>query len=814
MACMRFAVLLQNSIFRGILAFLGFSLLLIFAGCGGNPNTDSAGTGSLALSINWQAVPSAMAHLATPLNCTAAGVSTVEAQVFNSGNVVMATGGPWQCSAHTGSLSVPAGANYSVVVYGKDTSGNVNYRGQQDNVSIAAGISSSASVTAATFSPQLANPSDGATVTTGSYSLDWLDQGTGISYRVQVANNNAFNPTVINAISTTATYDPGVLAADTYYWRVQSIDAFGSASGWSSGRSFIVSSSSGTNTNTGSAPSAPTGVSTTSGNGSATLTWNAVTGATSYNVYWSTTTGVTTANGTKITGATSPYAHSGLTNGTTYYYIVTAVNSYGESTPSTQVSAAPVGTGSVPAAPTGLTATPGNGQVSLTWNTVTGATSYYLYHSESSNITTANGYKVGTYYSGSALFSGVNGVTEYFIVTAVNSYGESAASAIVSATPAAAPSVPTAPTGVTATAGSGQVSVSWSSVVGATSYNVYWSTTNGVTPANGAKLTGAANPAVLTGLTNGTTYYFVVTAVNIAGESSASTQVSATPSAVSSVTTLASGLSSAMGIAVDASNVYWTDAVKGQVNTVAISGGTVTTLTTGGGEPWAVAVDSSSLYWTDASAGQINKIGKTGGAVTPLATGVNPYGIVVDSSNVYWIEGTATAGSGHVKKVSINGGTVTTLASGMSSQYSSVQAIAIDSSSVYWVDQQGGTVNKVDKNGGSVTVLASGLSLPYSIAVDSTSVYWTENGQNGAVKKVGINGGSVTTLATRSWPNAIALDASAGNLYWAETSSIVKIVVSGGTVTTVAQSASANSLVVDSTSLYWAYANLVQKTTK
>ena len=44
---------------------------------------------------------------------------------------------------------------------------------------------------------------------------------------------------------------------------------------------------------------------------------------------------------------------------------------------------------------------------------------------------------------------------------------------------------PSAPTGVQASGGSSEVTVSWSPVTGATSYNIYWSTTSGVTPANG-----------------------------------------------------------------------------------------------------------------------------------------------------------------------------------------------------------------------------------------------------------------------------------------------------------------------------------------
>ncbi len=72
------------------------------------------------------------------------------------------------------------------------------------------------------------------------------------------------------------------------------------------------------------------GVSASSGGthtGQITITWSDVTGATSYNLYRGTASGVTTATGTKIESVTSPYTDTGLTNGTDYYYIVTAVSS-------------------------------------------------------------------------------------------------------------------------------------------------------------------------------------------------------------------------------------------------------------------------------------------------------------------------------------------------------------------------------------------------------------------------------------------------------------------------------------------------------
>ncbi|HEU4752404.1 MAG TPA: malectin domain-containing carbohydrate-binding protein, partial [Armatimonadota bacterium] len=88
-------------------------------------------------------------------------------------------------------------------------------------------------------------------------------------------------------------------------------------------------------------PAAPTNLTATAGNASVSLTWNASSGATSYNVKRSTTSGsgyVTLAG----VSATS-YTDNTVANGSTYYYVVTAVSSGGESGPSNQASATPSG---------------------------------------------------------------------------------------------------------------------------------------------------------------------------------------------------------------------------------------------------------------------------------------------------------------------------------------------------------------------------------------------------------------------------------------------------------------------------------------
>ena len=115
-------------------------------------------------------------------------------------------------------------------------------------------------------------------------------------------------------------------------------------------------------------PATPTNLTATPGNAQVSLSWSAATGATSYNLYRATTSGGegSTPYRTGLAGTT--FTDTGLTNGTTCYYQVTAVNSGGQSGKSSEVSAVPKAAApAAPATPTNLTATPGNAQVSLSW---------------------------------------------------------------------------------------------------------------------------------------------------------------------------------------------------------------------------------------------------------------------------------------------------------------------------------------------------------------------------------------------------------------------------------------------------------------
>jgi fibronectin type 3 domain-containing protein len=287
---------------------------------------------------------------------------------------------------------------------------------------------------------------------------------------------------------------------------------------------------------TATAPAAPASLSAVGGNAQVSLSWTPVSGASSYNVYWSNTTAVSSSVGTKIASVTSPYLHTGLAAGKAYFYVVTAVNSAGESAASPQASAttAAGNTPVLPAAPTGVLATGGTNQLTLSWSAVTGATSYTVYYATASGVTKQNGTKIANATSPAVLTGLTAGTSYYAIVSATNANGEGAASVQVAAATLPAvpsPTLPAAPTGVSAQGGTNQVTVSWPAVTGAVSYNVYWSASAGVTKATGTKLAGVTSPYVKTGLADGTTYYFVVTAVNSVGESAASSQASAATAA-------------------------------------------------------------------------------------------------------------------------------------------------------------------------------------------------------------------------------------------------------------------------------------------
>ena len=294
---------------------------------------------------------------------------------------------------------------------------------------------------------------------------------------------------------------------------------------------------------TGIAPNTPTGVSATAQSSSSiTISWDSVSGAIGYYIYrYSSSTGTYGYIG--HSNSTS-YTETGLAASTTYFYTVAAYNAYsdnGISPQSSSVSATTHSSGggtSLPSAPTGVTATTiSSSSISVSWNAVTGATSYKVYYKiyTSGSSTDTSGLTLFNSTSNTSItVTGLSPSTFYiFYVRATNSAGDSNYSMWDYAqtnSSGGGISIPSAPTGVTATrnpAGSTTVRVSWNSVSGATSYNIYYSTTGtGSGWLDGSSITTSFNSE---GNDTTSTWYFRVTAVNSAGESSPSSWVSVSP---------------------------------------------------------------------------------------------------------------------------------------------------------------------------------------------------------------------------------------------------------------------------------------------
>ena len=290
-----------------------------------------------------------------------------------------------------------------------------------------------------------------------------------------------------------------------------------------------------------------------------------------YNVYAGLASGAedyaTPLNGaTPVTGWV--YTATGLTGGQTYYFTVTAVNDLGESLPSGETQATAI---DVPGAPTGLQAVAGDGSVTLSWTAPadTGGdaiSGYWCYQGNSVETLLMGSYLAGDV--ASCTINGLtNGQTYWFAVSAANSRGEGALSDAVSATPTRPLSAPSAPALSLDHVGNGWISVTWTAPAddggsAITGYNVYACTTPGscTNRRNSAPLAADASGYTIDSLApNGDTYYVTVTALNRAGESGPSNEVSAMPVLPPAAPTGVSATTAPVGRRDLSATVTWTD---------------------------------------------------------------------------------------------------------------------------------------------------------------------------------------------------------------------------------------------------------------
>ena len=345
-------------------------------------------------------------------------------------------------------------------------------------------------------------------------TLSWTsgaDSQAGITQWEYQQGNGAWTAIPNSAQQATGSYTvTGLTNGTAYTFTVRAVNAQGNA------ESAAVTATPVTT------PAKPTGLTATAGDQQVALAWTAPTntGGSAITAYQ-----VSQNNGTTWTGTgstTTSHTLTSLTNGTAYTFTVRAVNAQGKGAASDAVTATPATT---PAKPTGLTATPGNRQMTLAWTapTNTGGAVITAYQVSRDNGTTWTG--TGSTNTSHTVTGLTNGTAYAFMVRAVNAQGAGTASDAVTATPA---TIPAKPTDFTATAGHHQVTLAWTSGGDGGSAILEWR----YSWDDGANwdTTGATATRYSVYLpTNGTPYTFRVRGVNAKGLGPPSDAASATP---------------------------------------------------------------------------------------------------------------------------------------------------------------------------------------------------------------------------------------------------------------------------------------------
>ncbi len=332
-----------------------------------------------------------------------------------------------------------------------------------------------------------------ATAGDGQVTLTWNAVEGAKKYAVAIYENGKY--TVLADTLTGTTYTAKNLTnGKEYKFLVQSYTGK-----WSSTSTKYLVSATPIGSSTPSGSVIPV-VTATAGDGQVTLTWNAVDGAKKYAVaiYEN---GKYTVLADTLTGTT--YTAKNLTNGKEYKFLVQSYTSKWSSTSTKYlVSATPIGSST----PSGsvipeVNATPGDGQVTLTWNAVEGAKKYAVAIYENGKYTVLADTLTGTTYTAKNLTNGIE--YKFLVQSYTTKWSSTSTKYLVSATPKSSSIIPK----VTVTSGNGQVTLTWNAIDGAKKYAVAIYE-NGKYTVLADTLTGTTYTAK--NLANGTEYKFLV----------------------------------------------------------------------------------------------------------------------------------------------------------------------------------------------------------------------------------------------------------------------------------------------------------------
>ncbi|WP_161962387.1 fibronectin type III domain-containing protein [Nocardioides speluncae] len=353
----------------------------------------------------------------------------------------------------------------------------------------------------------------------GTIKLDWANPGGSNYYWVysrDVTDGEGFKRWTYPATTTEAV--AGLLEHNhVYEFKVEATNLAGDGPA-----SDVVRA-----TSSYALPGAPTNLAGTSaGDGSIALTWDPPAADCCY--YWIYWRNVTAGEGFQKTAypASKPeHTFTSLRHGDVYEFKVSATNQAGEGPTSGTIRVTSYG--GLPAPPSGLTATAGDGRVTLGWNASPTPNVYYWIYYRAAG----EGWQRTQYPTDKLSFTATfltNGITYEYFVTATNASGDSGRSNIASARPM--PPLPAPPSGLTATPGDGKVTLRWNASPTGSVY--YWIEMRDVTAGENwhrLKYPTDKTSHTVEYLVNGHTYSFRVRATNMSGDSAPSNVASARP---------------------------------------------------------------------------------------------------------------------------------------------------------------------------------------------------------------------------------------------------------------------------------------------
>jgi len=174
-------------------------------------------------------------------------------------------------------------------------------------------------------------------------------------------------------------------------------------------------------------------------------------------------------------------------------------------------------------------------------------------------------------------------------------------------------------------------------------------------------------------------------------------------------------------LSTDGDRVYWNEDPFATVRSAPAAGGDATTLASGSGPAGPLVAFGDFVYWADSFV-RILRAPKAGGSTEVVATGIAFLSdLVVDSSGVYFSE----QDSGLIRRAPLQGGPAATVGSGAPFSWN---ILALDEDTVYWIEQTNAA--SAPKTGGPQNILVTGLdsdvSVANAIATDGSFLYWTE----------------------------------------------------------------------------------------